>query len=180
MKNISQHVQLLWSNIDIVQMCCYYIAQLLNSIGLTQDYAGSQLTGRGNLRGNNCVRLCGWIICHHWCLNWRGRAFNGIITRHQIGLVRVGSARHGSWRCWWPIWQFMMEDVQIIEVRLSFETIMCGNKLALLGWGWWLMELRDGQFAILLDTGLCVGQHRRMRLGGHTTTFYVLDTGQAT
>ena len=35
----------------------------------------------------------------------------------------------------------------------------------------------SGQFSILLDTGLCVDQHRRMRLGGHTTTFYALHTG---
>ena len=76
-------------------------------------------------------------------------------------------------------WQFMMEDEQIVEVRLSFETIMYGNKLALLlGWGWWLMELwGSGQFSILLDTGLCLDQTRRMRLGGHTTTFYALHTG---
>ena len=82
------------SNIEIVQMkhMCYHYY----GIGVAEDYAGSELTGRVNLRGNNCVRLSGRIICRHWCLNWRGRGFNGIITRHRIYLVRVGSARHGS------------------------------------------------------------------------------------
>ena len=47
-------------------------ADVLYGIGLTQVYAGRDLTARGILRGNNCARFSG-TICFHWCLNWQCR-----------------------------------------------------------------------------------------------------------
>ena len=109
--------------------------------------------------------------------------FNGIIARHKIGLLLFARVST-SWEVEVVVVNFDSDGTsnrlcgKIIVVRLSFEMITYGNKLAFMGWGWWLMELwGSGQFSILLDTGLCVDQTRRMRLDWHTTTFYALHTG---